>query len=42
VELSKLYSTDKSKEFVNGILDKLLKKLKEERLVSKEGRGLME
>jgi N utilization substance protein B len=42
VDLSKLYSTDKSKEFVNGILDKLLKKLKEEGKVSKQGRGLME
>jgi transcription antitermination protein NusB len=42
VDLSKLYSTDKSKEFVNGILDKLLKKLKEEGKVSKEGRGLVE
>ncbi|MEN9610350.1 MAG: hypothetical protein RLZZ628_1164, partial [Bacteroidota bacterium] len=42
VDLSKVYSTDKSKEFVNGILDKLLKKLKEEGKVSKEGRGLVE
>jgi transcription antitermination protein NusB len=42
VDISKMYSTDKSKEFVNGILDRLMKKLKEEGLVQKEGRGLIE
>ena len=42
VEISKTYSTDKSKDFINGILDRLIKKLiKEERIV-KEGRGLIE
>ncbi len=42
VEVSKTYSTDKSKDFINGILDRLMKKLiKEERIV-KEGRGLIE
>jgi N utilization substance protein B len=42
VEISKSYSTDKSKDFINGILDRLMKKLiKEERIV-KEGRGLIE
>ncbi len=42
VEISKTYSTDKSKDFINGILDRLMKKLiKEERIV-KEGRGLIE
>ncbi len=40
VELSKTYSTDKSKEFVNGILDKLLKQLDAEGKIVKEGRGL--
>lgn len=40
VELSKTYSTDKSKEFVNGILDKLLKQLDSEGKIVKEGRGL--
>lgn len=40
VELSKTYSTDKSKEFVNGVLDKLLKQLESEGKIIKEGRGL--
>ena len=42
VEISKIYSTPKSKEFVNGILDKLLKKLIAEGKVNKVGRGLLE
>lgn len=42
VDISKLYSTDKSKDFVNGILDRLLKKLTEDGLVNKQGRGLNE
>lgn len=42
VEISKLYSTDKSKDFINGILDRLLKKLNQEGKINKEGRGLME
>jgi len=40
VELSKTYSTDKSKEFVNGVLDKLLKQLEANGRIVKEGRGL--
>lgn len=42
VDVSKMYSTDKSKEFVNGILDRLMKHLKEDGLIRKEGRGLIE
>ena len=42
VEISKVYSTPKSKEFVNGILDKLLKQLQKEEKVIKQGRGLDE
>jgi transcription antitermination protein NusB len=42
VEISKSYSTDKSKEFINGILDRLMKKLQKEEKIVKEGRGLME
>ncbi|MEZ4955778.1 MAG: transcription antitermination factor NusB [Saprospiraceae bacterium] len=42
VEISKLYSTDKSKDFINGILDRLLKKLEKEGKVLKEGRGLIQ
>ena len=41
VELAKTYSTDKSKEFVNGILDKLMKKLSTDGKIAKEGRGLV-
>ncbi|MCB0642359.1 MAG: transcription antitermination factor NusB [Phaeodactylibacter sp.] len=42
VEISKLYSTDKSKDFINGILDRLLKKLDKDGKINKEGRGLIE
>ncbi len=42
VELSKLYSTDKSKDFINGILDKLLKQFTEEGKIQKTGRGLVD
>jgi len=42
VDISKEYSTPKSKDFVNGILDKLMKMLAEEGRIKKEGRGLLE
>lgn len=42
VELSKTYSTTKSKEFINGVLDKVLKELIIKDLVKKEGRGLLD
>jgi len=42
VELAKTYSTDKSKEFINGILDKLMHKLEGEGKIVKKGRGLKE
>lgn len=42
VEISKLYSSDKSKEFINGILDRLMKKLEKEGRIVKEGRGLLD
>ena len=42
VDISKIYSTPKSKEFVNGILDKLYKGLDEEGKIKKIGRGLLE
>lgn len=35
VEISKLYSTDKSREFINGVLDKLLKQLQADGLITK-------
>ncbi len=42
VEISKVYSTPKSKEFINGILDRLMKKLQQENKIKKTGRGLIE
>lgn len=42
VSLAKDYSTDKSKRFVNGILDRLMKDLHEKGMINKEGRGLQE
>lgn len=42
VEISKMYSTEKSKDFINGILDRLMKKLNKEGKINKEGRGLKE
>ena len=41
IELSKYYSTEKSRNFINGILDKTLKDLKKEGKISKTGRGLV-
>ena len=40
LEISKYYSTPKSNVFINGILDKSLKKLVKEKKVLKTGRGL--
>lgn len=41
IELAKYYSTDKSRNFINGILDKALKELRQEDKVLKTGRGLI-
>jgi transcription antitermination protein NusB len=41
IELSKFYSTEKSRNFINGILDKTLKDLKKSEKISKSGRGLI-
>lgn len=41
IELSKTYSTPKSKVFINGILDKIVPDLKEKGEIRKTGRGLM-
>lgn len=40
VNIAKMYSTDKSKRFINGILDRLMQELKKEGRIQKEGRGL--
>lgn len=41
VELSKLYSTPKSKDFINGVLDRIMKDLTESNRIQKAGRGLL-
>lgn len=40
VALAKDYSTDKSKRFVNGILDRVMRDLLDQGRIAKEGRGL--
>lgn len=42
IEIAKRYSTDQSDKFINGVLDAILKKLKEENRIHKSGRGLIE
>lgn len=42
VEVAKKYSTAKSKDFINGILDKLALDLNDKGLIKKAGRGLLE
>ena len=41
LEISKFYSTTKSNIFINGVLDKVMLQLKEEKKVQKAGRGLI-
>jgi N utilization substance protein B len=41
LEISKFYSTSKSNLFINGVLDKVMMQLKEEKKVQKKGRGLI-
>ncbi len=42
LEVAKSYSTPKSKDFLNGILDKLMHDLKSDGEIIKKGRGLLE
>ena len=42
IDISKDYSTPKSKVFINGVIDKLVIELKESGSIKKTGRGLME
>ena len=42
IEIAKAYSTPKSKNFINGILDKLFAEMKESGAIRKVGRGLLE
>jgi N utilization substance protein B len=42
IELSKNYSGKKSKVFINGVIDKLIKQFRENGQLIKIGRGLLE
>ncbi|MBL7778667.1 MAG: transcription antitermination factor NusB [Chitinophagales bacterium] len=42
IDISKFYSTPKSKDFVNGVLDKVKAQLQEQGAIKKHGRGLLE
>lgn len=42
IEISKYFSTPKSKNFVNGLLDRLQKKLTEEGRIEKKGLGMLD
>ncbi len=41
LEIAKFYSTEKSSVFINGLLDKIFKHLKDEQKIRKTGRGLI-
>jgi transcription antitermination protein NusB len=41
IEIAKYYSTQKSSNFINGILDKIIQELKEQNRITKRGRGLI-
>jgi N utilization substance protein B len=41
IEISKYYSTEKSKIFINGVLDNIIKQLEKEGSIVKTGRGLI-
>lgn len=42
IDISKEYSTPKSKSFINGVVDKIISDLKENSAFEKKGRGLIE
>jgi len=41
IEIAKYYCTSKSSTFVNGILDNIVREIREKGLLNKTGRGLM-
>ncbi len=41
LDLSKFYSTEKSNNFINGVLDKIMAHLREKEMIHKTGRGLI-
>ena len=42
IDIAKNYSTAKSKDFINGILDRLMKDFADQGIMKKSGRGLDE
>lgn len=42
IEIAKRFSTDKSNSFINGLLDRLSKKLRKEGKIIKKGKGLID
>jgi N utilization substance protein B len=42
IDISKVFSTPKSKDFINGILDSIMHELRERNEIKKTGRGLVE
>lgn len=42
LDIARTYSTDKSSQFVNGVLDTVLKQLQQQGRIQKAGRGLIE
>jgi N utilization substance protein B len=42
LDIAKQYSTDKSSQFVNGVLDAVFQKLKQEGKIRKTGKGLLD
>ena len=41
LEIAKLYSSQKSNVFINGVLDKLILKFRADGRINKQGRGLI-
>ena len=41
IEISKYYSTSKSKMFINGLIDSAIKDFNKQNKINKVGRGLM-
>lgn len=41
IEIAKYYGTEQSSTFINGVLDKAIASLREQKLVQKQGRGLV-
>jgi N utilization substance protein B len=42
IDIAKKYSTDKSGVFINGLMEAVIKKLSEDNLINKKGRGLID